>query len=104
MKIVIKDASEDNWYKDHIGVEFDVIARIHPTFKYREYILENTENNRKHFKDELSLLFLRDGFTGVRYKHACNCNNKPEIENGFIFISTTPCGFHFKHNEQDWYG
>lgn len=65
---------KDTWYKNALGMVFDVRLREHPTFKYLEYILENTKENQFFFKctneSESALLFLRDGFTGVHYKDA----------------------------------
>lgn len=61
------------WHKDFIGKEFIAELKIHSTFKYGYYVLVNCEHNRKHFygteDEELSLLFLRDGFTGVRVEN-----------------------------------
>jgi hypothetical protein len=71
VKILIANSNEDNWYKDAIGRDFDVIMTRHPTFGYLHYILEYTEDNRKYFEgNELSLLILRSGHFGVNYEDA----------------------------------
>lgn len=77
MKIKIVQSEETHWYHNAIGKVFEVLLTTHPTFGYKTFILKDTEENRRYFelikdKDEreLSLLFLKDGFTGVKFENA----------------------------------
>ncbi|WP_182006316.1 hypothetical protein [Priestia aryabhattai] len=71
MKIKILSTTPKTWYVSAIGEIFDAECWIHPTFKYKEYILTDTEHNRKYFEgDELSLMILRDRMMGVNFNHA----------------------------------
>jgi hypothetical protein len=102
MKVTIKDADKYSWYINHVGKEFEIRSVIHPTFKYREYVLQDTEFNREMLENDwLTLACLKNGHMGIKYQHACNCNNSVETDNGWTFISITPCGYHSKCEEED---
>ncbi|MCK2000332.1 hypothetical protein MZM54_02875 [[Brevibacterium] frigoritolerans] len=75
MKVRILKSGKGTWYENAINETFDVTVHHHPTFGYLEYILENTQHNQRYFKrskedSALALLFLRDGFTGIKYDDA----------------------------------
>lgn len=74
MRVQITNSEDDTWYSNAINKSFDVTLSKHPTFGHLRYILENTERNQLFFKkskdSELALLFLRDGYTGIKYEDA----------------------------------
>lgn len=70
MDVKIIKSKDHYWYKDAIGKVFDANLRVHPTFGYEEYILINTDRNKRYFdEDKLSLLVLKSGHYGIEFDH-----------------------------------